>query len=54
MMARHLGEVVSPRALAYGTKHLSAVDACIMPLIPGTHLSATDYAVEVLTHNFGY
>ncbi|KAH7409466.1 alcohol oxidase [Cadophora sp. MPI-SDFR-AT-0126] len=45
MMPRHLGGVVSPGLLVYGTKRLSVVDASIMPLIPGTHLSATVYAI---------
>ncbi|KAH7355004.1 choline dehydrogenase-like protein [Rhexocercosporidium sp. MPI-PUGE-AT-0058] len=45
MMPRKLGGVVGPDLLVYGVKGLSIVDASIMPLIPGTHLSATVYAV---------
>ncbi|PVH88987.1 GMC oxidoreductase [Cadophora sp. DSE1049] len=45
MIPRLLGGVVSPELLVYGTKRLSVVDASIVPLIPGTHLSAAAYAV---------
>jgi len=56
MMPRHLGGVVSPELLVYGTKHLSVVDASIMPMISGTHLSATAYAIaeKVPTHYVGH
>lgn len=45
MMPRKFGGVVDPNLLVYGTRRLSVVDASTMPLIPGTHLSATVYAV---------
>lgn len=45
MMPRDCGGVVGPDLLVYGLRGLSVVDASIMPLIPGTHLSATVYAV---------
>jgi choline dehydrogenase-like flavoprotein len=45
MMPRELGGVVRPDLLVYGVQRLSIVDASIMPLIPGTHLSATVYAI---------
>ncbi|KAF4625349.1 hypothetical protein G7Y89_g12818 [Cudoniella acicularis] len=45
MMPREIGGVVGPDLLVHGVKGLSVVDASIMPLIPGTHLSATVYAV---------
>jgi choline dehydrogenase-like flavoprotein len=45
MMPRELGGVVGPDLLVYGIANLSVVDASIMPMIPGTHLSATVYAV---------
>jgi choline dehydrogenase-like flavoprotein len=31
--------------LVHGVKGLSVVDASVMPLIPGTHLSAPVYAI---------
>ncbi|KAF1972084.1 choline dehydrogenase [Bimuria novae-zelandiae CBS 107.79] len=45
MMARRLGGVVGSDLRVYGVGKVSVVDAGIMPLIPGTHLSATVYAV---------
>lgn len=45
MMPTKLGGVVGPDLLVYGVANLSVVDASIMPMIPGTHLSATVYAV---------
>lgn len=45
MMPRELGGVVGPDLLVYGVGNLSVVDASIMPMIPGTHLSATVYAI---------
>lgn len=45
MMPEALGGVVGPDLLVHGVSGLSVVDSSIMPLIPGTHLSATVYAV---------
>ncbi|KAH8200609.1 hypothetical protein TruAng_005206 [Truncatella angustata] len=45
MMPEDLGGCVGPNLLVYGTKRLSIVDASILPLIPGTHLQMTMYAV---------
>lgn len=45
MMPRAKGGVVGTDLLVYGVKKLSVVDASIMPLIPGTHLCETVYAV---------
>jgi choline dehydrogenase-like flavoprotein len=43
MMAREVGGVGSD-LLVHGVGGLSVVDASVMPLIPGTHFSATVYA----------
>lgn len=45
MLPREMGGVVSPDLKVYGTEGLRVVDAGIIPLIPGTHLSATVYAI---------
>lgn len=45
MLPRELGGVVGPDLRVYGVKGLSVVDASLMLLIPGAHLSATVYAV---------
>ncbi|KAG9717107.1 choline dehydrogenase-like protein, partial [Aureobasidium melanogenum] len=45
MMPRNLGGVVDSGLQVYGVKKVTIVDASIMPLIPGTHLQATVYAV---------
>ncbi|KAF2762819.1 alcohol oxidase [Pseudovirgaria hyperparasitica] len=45
MMTRQLGGVVDPQLRVYGVDRLSVVDASVMPLIPGTHTSATVYAI---------
>jgi choline dehydrogenase len=45
MMPRRLGGVVGADLRVHGTVGLRVVDAGIMPLIPGTHTSATVYAV---------
>ncbi|KAH6669876.1 alcohol oxidase [Halenospora varia] len=45
MMPIEIGGVVGSDLLVHGVKRLSVVDASIMPLVPGTHLSATVYAV---------
>jgi choline dehydrogenase-like flavoprotein len=46
MMKRELGGVVDKGLLVYGVKGLSIVDASVFPLIPGTHPSATLYALS--------
>lgn len=45
MMPEKYGGCVSEELLVYGVKHLSVVDASIIPLIPATHLQATMYAI---------
>ncbi|KAF2690534.1 GMC oxidoreductase [Lentithecium fluviatile CBS 122367] len=45
MMPRKLGGVVGPDLKVYGLEGVSVVDASLQPLIPGTHLTATVYAV---------
>lgn len=45
MMPRELGGVVGNDLKVYGVEGVSVVDASVMPLIPGTHLSATVYAI---------
>lgn len=45
MLPRRLGGVVDSSLKVYGTSNLYVVDASIMPLVPGTHLVATVYAV---------
>lgn len=45
MMPEDMGGCVSDELLVYGVKHLSIVDASIMPLIPSQHLQATVYTV---------
>jgi len=45
MMPRKLGGVVGPDLRVYGTEGLSVIDASIIPLIPGAHLTAGVYAV---------
>jgi choline dehydrogenase-like flavoprotein len=45
MMPRELGGVVGTDLGVYGVEGLRVVDAGIMPMIPGTHTSATVYAV---------
>lgn len=45
MLPLELGGVVGSDLLVYGVHGLSVVDASIIPLIPGTHLSATVYAI---------
>lgn len=44
-MRLELGGAVGSDLLVYGTLGLSVGDASIMPLIPGTHLYATAYAI---------
>jgi choline dehydrogenase len=46
MMKRDFGGVVDEGLLVYGVKGLSVVDASVFPLIPGTHPSATLYALS--------
>jgi choline dehydrogenase-like flavoprotein len=45
MMPRKDAGVVDADLMVYGIKGLRMVDASIMPLIPGTHLQATVYAI---------
>lgn len=45
MMPRNLGGVVDAGLRVYGIKKVTIIDASIMPLIPGTHLQATVYAI---------
>lgn len=45
MMPEELGGVVGADLLVHGTERLSVVDASILPLVPGTHLQMTMYAV---------
>jgi choline dehydrogenase-like flavoprotein len=45
MMRREMGGVVDGELRVYGVKGLRIVDASVIPLIPGTHLSSTVYAV---------
>lgn len=45
MLPERWGGVVGSDLKVYGVGRLSVVDAGIFPLIPGTHLSATVYAV---------
>src|SRR5690606_36836129 len=45
MQPKELGGVVDPQLKVYGTANLRVIDASIFPLIPGTHLQATVYAV---------
>ncbi|RMZ82218.1 hypothetical protein DV738_g1755, partial [Chaetothyriales sp. CBS 135597] len=45
LLPEHLGGVVSPELLVYGTQKLSIVDASILPIIPAGHLQASLYAV---------
>jgi hypothetical protein len=54
MMPHKLGGVAGPDLLVYRIKGLSMVDASIMPLTPGTNLSATvrarAFALHTPTH----
>ena len=45
MMPRNKGGVVGPDLKVHGVKGLRVVDASIFPMVPGTHTSATVYAV---------
>jgi len=45
MMPKSKGGVVGPDLKVHGAPGLRVVDMSIMPLVPGTHLSATAYAV---------
>jgi choline dehydrogenase-like flavoprotein len=45
MMKRELGGVVDDKLKVHGVEGLRIVDASVMPLIPGSHLSSTVYAV---------
>ncbi|KZV83816.1 alcohol oxidase [Exidia glandulosa HHB12029] len=45
MLPRELGGVVNPRLVVYGTSNLRVADVSILPMILGTHLMATAYAI---------
>ncbi|CBX96382.1 similar to choline dehydrogenase [Plenodomus lingam JN3] len=45
MMPEKYGGCVSDQLLVYGVRHLSVIDASIIPMIPATHLQATMYAI---------
>lgn len=45
MMPEKYGGVVGPDLRVYGARRLSIADASIMPLLPGTHICTTVYAV---------
>ena len=45
MMPESAGGCVDDELLVYGTKHLSIVDASIIPIIPSCHLQATMYGI---------
>lgn len=45
MMPKELGGVVGNDLKVFGVEGLRVVDASIMPLLPGTHTSATCYAI---------
>jgi choline dehydrogenase-like flavoprotein len=45
MMPENAGGCVSDKLLVYGTKHLSVIDASIIPIIPSCHLQATMYGI---------
>ncbi|CUS12576.1 unnamed protein product [Tuber aestivum] len=45
MQPREIGGVVDHNLMVYGTRNLRVVDASIMPLIPGSHLASTVYAI---------
>ncbi|KZV85277.1 alcohol oxidase [Exidia glandulosa HHB12029] len=45
MLPREFGGVVNPRLVVYGTSNLRVADVSILPMILGTHLMATAYAI---------
>ena len=45
MMKEEFGGVVDSELRVYGVKGLRIVDASVMPMIPGSHISSTVYAV---------
>lgn len=45
MMPRELGGVVDAQLRVYGVDGLRVVDASIIPLVPGTHLQSSVYAI---------
>jgi choline dehydrogenase len=45
MLPQHLGGVVDPNLVVYGTQNLRVVDSSIFPIIPGAHLQSVVYAV---------
>jgi choline dehydrogenase-like flavoprotein len=53
-----LGGVVGPDLRVHGTRKLSVADNSIMPLVPGSHTSATAYAigekVQIVTLEYSF
>lgn len=45
MMKEEFGGVVDSELKVYGVRGLRIVDSSIMPMIPGSHISSTVYAV---------
>ncbi|KAK6072559.1 GMC oxidoreductase [Seiridium cupressi] len=45
MLPQELGGCVSPDLQVYGIQQLTIIDASILPLVPGSHIQATMYAV---------
>ena len=45
MMPEEKGSVVGADLKVFGVKELSVVDASVIPLVPGAHLSAGVYVV---------
>ncbi|KAH6653104.1 choline dehydrogenase [Truncatella angustata] len=45
MLPKELGGCVSSDLLFYGIQKLSIIDASILPMVPGSHIQATMYAV---------
>jgi choline dehydrogenase len=52
MMKKELGGVIDKNLLVYGLEGLSVVDASVFPMIPGTHPSATIYALAEKVRTF--
>jgi choline dehydrogenase-like flavoprotein len=45
MMPEDMGGCVSDKLLFYGVKHMSIVDASIIPIVPTQHIQSTMYAI---------
>jgi choline dehydrogenase-like flavoprotein len=51
MMPKNKGGVVGPDLKVHGAPGLRVIDMSILPLVPGTYISATVYAVgEKVSH----